>query len=180
LHWCAHAAGLEALLGRRAGLPTTAWRASVSAGSACAASTTSARRARWSPRGATSCDRIDQDFFTPSQPCFPGPVYTPTVCAKGMTDQARENRPQSRGSTAKEPDEMRAARCVFCYPIRPLHHRPNIGCGWRRYPGRTQSSITAHRPIRVSQGAPHADWIGRRHAGTSPTNRRCAQGRSRG
>ena len=33
------------------------------------------------------------------------------------------------------------------------------------------NGITAHRKIRISHGAPHADRFGRLHGGTSPTNK---------
>ena len=72
---------------------------------------------------------------------FPGPVYTPMVYAKGMTDQARDPPPRLRPRPRRHRVGYRRRRAFFALGSGPLHHRPGFGRGWRRHPRRPQPRV---------------------------------------
>ena len=56
-----------------------------------------------------------------------GPVYTPMVYARGMTEQARDTRRQASVLKREVPAGTSAVPCAFYCPTSPLHHRPGPG-----------------------------------------------------
>ena len=49
----------------------------------------------------------------------PGPVYTPMVYARGMTEQARDTRRQASVLSARVPAGISVAPCASCCPTKP-------------------------------------------------------------